>query len=551
MQASAPGANLCRMARGGSVIGRTRELTELGRFLDAEPCPRALLIEGAAGVGKTTLWRAGVEDARERDMRVLACAPAETEVALPFAAVADLLRPHVEDVLPHLPGVQRRALAGALLRDHDGATVAPHTVAAALLASVELLAAGAPDALVDDVQWLDPASEDALAFTVRRLSEASPTRALVARRHLNGSGDDAPLGLDRALDGRVERVVAEPLDASSIYAVVRDQLGLVLTPPELERVHELSGGNPFHALQLARAIAEGPRDARGELRLPAALGELVEERLRRLPSEALRAVAVCALMTAPTVDCCSRHSTWRTRGPSWVRRWTTALSRRTASRSALLTRFWPRPPAPRSGPSERRALHERLARILPTIDERAQHLALCREPPDEAVAAGLEAGARAAMRRGATAVAARLAEETLRFGEASNDLLAARALLASEALHAAGRYDRADAALARAIERLPRGPGRARLLVERGLWSVPAVGRPLLDQALAEAEGEPSAMCAALLAMSENDADWDWTEAAAAGRKALEFADAAEPALAARACTSAAFLSHSFRRARR
>ena len=156
-------------------------------------------------------------------MRVLACAPAETEVALPFAAVADLLRPHVEDVLPHLPGVQRRALAGALLLDDgDGATVAPHTVAAALLASVELLAAGAPVVLaVDDVQWLDPASEDALAFTVRRLSEASPTRALVARRHLNGSGDDAPLGLDRALDGRVERVVAEPLDASSIYAVVR------------------------------------------------------------------------------------------------------------------------------------------------------------------------------------------------------------------------------------------------------------------------------------------------------------------------------------------
>ena len=396
---------------------------------------------------------------------------------------------------------------------------------------------------VDDVQWLDPASEDALAFTVRRLSEASPTRALVARRHLNGSGDDAPLGLDRALDGRVERVVAEPLDASSIYTVVRDQVGLVLTPPELERVHELSGGNPFHALQLARAIAEGPRDARGELRLPAALGELVEERLRRLPSEALRAVAVCALMTAPTVELLQQAldvaDAWPLLGP--------ALDDGVVAPDGLAIRFT-HPllaEAARAAvrPSERRALHERLARILPTIDERAQHLALCREPPDEAVAAGLEAGARAAMRRGATAVAARLAEETLRFGEASNDLLAARALLASEALHAAGRYDRADAALARAIERLPRGPGRARLLVERGLWSVPAVGRPLLDQALAEAEGEPSAMCAALLAMSENDADRDWTEAAAAGRKALEFADAAEPALAARACTSAAFLA--------
>src|SRR6185436_5157624 len=113
------------MARLGSVVGRTREVAELGRFLSAEPCPRALVVEGPAGAGKTTLWRAGIEEARGRGMCVLACAPAEAEVALPFAAIGDLLRRHVDEVLPRLPGVQRRALAGALLLDDgDGATVA-------------------------------------------------------------------------------------------------------------------------------------------------------------------------------------------------------------------------------------------------------------------------------------------------------------------------------------------------------------------------------------------------------------------------------------------
>jgi hypothetical protein len=58
---------------------------------------------------------------------------------------------------------------------------------------------------VDDVQWLDAASEDAIAFAARRLSDGLAARVLVARRRGDDGDGEAPLALDRALDGRVER----------------------------------------------------------------------------------------------------------------------------------------------------------------------------------------------------------------------------------------------------------------------------------------------------------------------------------------------------------
>ena len=48
------------------VVGRESELDRLGGFFDDEGGPLALWLEGAAGIGKTTLWRAGIELARRR-----------------------------------------------------------------------------------------------------------------------------------------------------------------------------------------------------------------------------------------------------------------------------------------------------------------------------------------------------------------------------------------------------------------------------------------------------------------------------------------------------
>src|SRR5262245_16711757 len=108
-----------------AVVGRDREVAEITSFLDiADGASRVLLIEGEAGIGKTTLWRAGIHAARELGYRVLACAGAESETQLSFTAIRDLLADAFDDVAEDLPPPQRDRLAVVLLRE-EPTRVAP------------------------------------------------------------------------------------------------------------------------------------------------------------------------------------------------------------------------------------------------------------------------------------------------------------------------------------------------------------------------------------------------------------------------------------------
>src|SRR5437879_3294386 len=101
-----------------SIFGRDEEFLRVAAFLDAIPRgPRALLLEGQAGVGKTTIWRWAVERARAANYRVLSCRPAEAETKYSYAALGDLLDGVGEKDWPDLPAPQRRALDIVLLRD--------------------------------------------------------------------------------------------------------------------------------------------------------------------------------------------------------------------------------------------------------------------------------------------------------------------------------------------------------------------------------------------------------------------------------------------------
>jgi predicted ATP-dependent serine protease len=69
------------------VIGRERELAVVSEFLDSVPCgSQALLLEGGAGVGKSTVWFEAVRLAEARAYRVLRARPPESEARLSYAA---------------------------------------------------------------------------------------------------------------------------------------------------------------------------------------------------------------------------------------------------------------------------------------------------------------------------------------------------------------------------------------------------------------------------------------------------------------------------------
>jgi predicted ATPase len=139
------------------VVGRDEELAGVAAFLDGD-FPAALVFAGEAGIGKTTVWRAGLDRARERGVRVLVCRPAESEALLSFAGLADLLEPALGEVLGALPSVQRRALEAALLlSEAERPPPDQRTISTACLGVFRRLAEeGRVVVAVDDVQWLDP-----------------------------------------------------------------------------------------------------------------------------------------------------------------------------------------------------------------------------------------------------------------------------------------------------------------------------------------------------------------------------------------------------------
>ena len=86
------------------MIGRERELASVARLLGALPAgPGAVLLEGEAGIGKTLVWQAGVDEALARGIRVLRARPAGSEVRLSFAGLGDLLGQTLDETLPELP----------------------------------------------------------------------------------------------------------------------------------------------------------------------------------------------------------------------------------------------------------------------------------------------------------------------------------------------------------------------------------------------------------------------------------------------------------------
>src|SRR5713101_7332813 len=93
------------------IVSREEELSFLHAFIDeVRDGPAALVLEGEAGIGKSTLWFAGVDHARTRGFRVLSSRPAEAERGLAHVGLGDLFEEVLDDVLPALSAPRRRAL---------------------------------------------------------------------------------------------------------------------------------------------------------------------------------------------------------------------------------------------------------------------------------------------------------------------------------------------------------------------------------------------------------------------------------------------------------
>lgn len=470
------------------VIGRNEEVERLRGFLDASGLDgqRALVLEGEAGIGKSTLWLEGVELARQRGFRVVSSRPSEAERGLAFVGLGDLFEGVLDDVLPALPPPRRRALEVALLLEDAEHALDPRAVAVAVRSAVELLAE--PQALVvavDDVQWLDASSLDALAFAVRRVRV--PLLLLLARRL---GANVARSRLEVAVPPRtVTRLRIGPLSIGALQTLLWERLERAFSRPTLLRIHETSGGNPFYALELARSLEAGAQ----AFSVPDSLAAPLRARVARLPVETRASLLLLAAHGSAAVDELQRVGIDEN-----------ALAPALATEIVALEGADLRFTHPLlasavyddSSADERRGVHARLAEVASDPIARARHRALADHRPSVELARQLEQAGTLARRRGATSIAAELGELAAgRTPARAVDQIRRRLLQAARDRLAAGDPDRARALGEDVLAQAAPGAARAEALALRGEIEVRVgnkhVAAGYLRDALAEGPGTP------------------------------------------------------------
>jgi DNA-binding CsgD family transcriptional regulator/tetratricopeptide (TPR) repeat protein len=470
------------------IVSREEELASLHAFLGrSEVGPAALVLEGEAGIGKSTLWLAGVAQARALGMRVLSTRPAEAERGLPHVGLGDLFENVLDDVLPTLSIPRRHALEVALLLDEATAdAVDPRALGIATRSALQLLAEDKPLLLaIDDLQWLDASSAGALAFALRRLA-SNTVLLLLARRPVTGlqpSAFEQALGTDR-----VQLLHVGPLSLGALHRLLHDRLDRHFARQTLLRIHERSGGNPFFALELARALAieGGPVQA---LAVPATLEDLVRTRLSGLPATTRQALGLASALGTPSEALLQRAGVV----PDAL---DAAVVANVIERDNGTIRF--------THPllssvlyndlgEERRSIHARIAELVEDPLLRARHLALSTDTPDAVIAGVLDDAAKLAGDRGASAAAAELAEQALRLTPPDEpDAGHRRALGAARAHHAAGEWTRARTLASDLLAQTGIGALRAEVLVLLAELESVSDAIALLEDALREAVSRPA-----------------------------------------------------------
>jgi DNA-binding CsgD family transcriptional regulator/Tfp pilus assembly protein PilF len=475
-----------RAAASPAIFGREAEVAAVRAFVESSGAPRALLLEGEAGIGKTTLWCEGVSRAAQVGRLVLQASPAEAEAGLAFAGLGDLLADVSNEARDELPEPQRWALAVALLEQEPGPRpLDVRAVGVALLGVVGVLARDhAVLIAVDDLQWLDAATAAALTFTLRRVRQ-QPLQLLAARR----LGDVRPdPGLERSLPA--ERVRLGPLSVGALHRLVRARFAFSLPRPLLVRVHELCGGNPFFALEVARTLRHEHLTAWSRIPLPDDVHALVDQRLDQLPPATQTALLHAAAAGEPTVDLLRAAVG-------------TPVDLEPARAAGLIdvrgnsVRFahplYAAAVVNRASVPLRRSTHWRLAELVVSREQRARHLAEAAIEPDADVAAMLEDGGSEARDRGAPAMAAALLERAAELTPAGavRDRLR-RVLTAAQAHIEAGDEARARTLLEGVEDGSGEGESRVdALLTLARTHADRARHRVLAERALAAAGGDP------------------------------------------------------------
>jgi DNA-binding CsgD family transcriptional regulator/tetratricopeptide (TPR) repeat protein len=321
----------------------------------------------------------------------------------------------------------------------------------------------------------------------------------------------------------------------------------------LLRLHQVSGGNPLFAVELAERFHLGvPPELFGVQDAPESLRRLVLSPIAELPPRVRDVLLVCALASDASLPLICAAA----RRPAAAQ-----ADLEVGIRSGLVTigkgKIAFAHPAIRSAiigearPSDRRAAHLRLAAVARGSETQARHLALGVRAPNETAAQAVEEAAEIAARRGACDIAGDLAELAAAVTPlAQTQARQRRIVLAAEQRFASSDPMRSCSLLEGILDAVPAGPGRAeflrRLARYRAFRGEPvAAWTAALQQALTHADHDPALRAVILLDQAvAASIEGEYAEASRCGLLAMEAAEqAGDDALLAQCCAGFAFMA--------
>ena len=427
-------------AVGGDLV-RFAEWRQVHGFAEGvRASPAALALQGEAGAGKSTLWRAGIDTAAAAGHRVLRSEPSASETDLSFAGLSDLLIDVPSLVGAQIPGPQREALEIALLlRPAGDEPPTAHAVGLAVLAALRgCLSEGPLLVAVDDVQWLDQASLDALTFALRRVT-SGPLSLLVAAR-TEAAADpltaDAPPPSHDWHELLAAMPAAEVIDLAPLDMwQIQNLLPRTVSAAQARLVARQSRGNPFWAKEILASLDSA------ESQVPPLARTLTGRLSRSLSADAAAALAVVAAagrIGVPEALAVLDH--FEDPAAALDAAVLAGVVVETGDRLSTAHPLIGAAAVESLPPGRRAQLYRRLADASSGPERYAHFAALAAGVgPDPAVAEALDAAAAAAHGRAANAAAAQFAAQSVLFTPGSDsDALVRRRIRAGELLLLAG-----------------------------------------------------------------------------------------------------------------
>jgi DNA-binding SARP family transcriptional activator len=314
------------LARGPRLIGRGRELARLASDLAlvSGMGSRTVILEGEAGIGKTTLlggFARAVRDSGSAAVLYGFCPGGPAVPSEPFRSLlehliehapADMLRAHASRcggqltrIAPRL--ADRVEIPGTVVSDDATERHLMFEAVADVLRRVADI--GSVVVLLDDLQWAEPTGLDLLRHLGRALADAPVLWVLSAR-----DTDERPLVALRTVLADLERRPSRRMllrgfgddELADLTASLVAADGAVVTSAVSARLREQTAGNPLYATQLVRHWAESGRlvlDARVEVaddesgeEVPANLRGLLWSRVMALGNDVLEVLSAAAVL---------------------------------------------------------------------------------------------------------------------------------------------------------------------------------------------------------------------------------------------------------------